>query len=109
VILKVDNYSVSYDGDDSQESTWRFDKPSRNGDHPTMKPIRLVARAIVNSSAPADIVLDGFLGSGSTLIASDQTGRVCYGTELDPRYCDVIVKRWENMTGKKAILEERVA
>jgi DNA modification methylase len=74
-----------------------------------MKPIRLVARAIVNSSAPADIVLDGFLGSGSTLIASDQTGRVCYGTELDPRYCDVIVKRWENMTGKKAILEERVA
>jgi len=63
-------------------------------------------RAIENSSAPGDIVLDLFLGSGSTLIAADRTGRTCYGLELEPRYVDVAVKRWEAFTGEKASREE---
>ena len=72
----------------------REDKPSRNGEHPTMKPINLVARFIWNSSRTEDIVLDTFLGSGSTLIACEQTDRTCYGMELDPKYVDVIRKRY---------------
>jgi DNA modification methylase len=69
-----------------------------------MKPVDLVARAITNSSKPRDIVLDSFGGSGSTLIACEQTDRMGRLIELDPKYCDVIVKRWENLTGKKATL-----
>lgn len=68
----------------------------------TMKPIELVARAIRNSSDKGDIVLDQFGGSGSTLIACEQTGRRCRMMELDPHYCDVIVKRWETLTGRTA-------
>jgi len=71
--------------------------------HPTQKPIELCARAIKNSSKQDDIVLDLFGGSGSTLIACEQTNRICYGMELDPKYIDVIIKRWENLTGEKAI------
>lgn len=69
-----------------------------------MKPVELVERAINNSSKMGDIVLDGFGGSGSTLIACEKTGRVARLMELDPKYCDVIVKRWEDWTGKKAVL-----
>ena len=69
-----------------------------------MKPVELVERAINNSSKRGDIVLDLFGGSGTTLIAAEQTGRKCCMMELDPKYCDVIVKRWENFTGKKAEL-----
>lgn len=105
VILNAENVEVAYSGEDEFESAWRFDKPSRNGEHPTMKPVRLVARAIQHGSKKGEIVCDGFLGSGTTLIACDQTGRACYGTELDPKYCDVIVKRWENLTGRQAVLE----
>lgn len=72
--------------------------------HPTMKPIRLLAKLIVNSSKKGDAVLDLFGGSGSTLIACEQLGRNCYMAELDPRYCDVIIERWETFTGKKAVL-----
>ena len=79
-----------------------MDKPLRNADHPTMKPVKLMAYLIRNSSRPGEIVLDVFGGSGSTLIAAEQTGRTCYTCELDARYCDVIVKRWENLTGEKA-------
>lgn len=79
------------------------DKPLRNADHPTMKPVKLIAYLIRNSSRPGEIVLDTFAGSGTTLIAAEQTGRTCYAVEYDPRYCDVIVKRWENLTGEKAI------
>lgn len=78
-------------------------KPNRNKEHPTMKPVELLQQQIVNSSKQEDIVLDLFLGSGSTLIASEKTGRICYGMELDPKYVDVIVKRWEDYTGKTAI------
>ncbi len=102
ITLRVPDYEVIDQGDDSLTTTWRFDKPLRNADHPTMKPIALCARAIRNSSKPGEIVLDSFLGSGSTLIAAEQTGRVCYGLELDPIYCDVIVRRYEELTGNKA-------
>ena len=78
------------------------EKPDRNPLHPTMKPLALMERAIENSSRPGDVVLDCFLGSGSTLIACERTGRVCYGVELDPVYCDVAVARWEAFTGEKA-------
>lgn len=79
-------------------------KPLKNDLHPTMKPIKLLAKLIRNSSNTSDIVLDFFGGSGSTMMACEQLGRKCYSMELDPKYCDVIVKRWETMTGKKAIL-----
>ena len=77
-------------------------KPAANTDHPTMKPIKLLARQIKNSSKQGDKVLDVFGGSGSTLIACEQLNRKCYMMELDPKYCDVIVKRWEELTGKEA-------
>lgn len=83
-------------------SVWEIDKTKRNELHPTMKPVELMTRAISNSSKVGNVVLDPFLGSGSTLIAAEKTGRVCYGMELDPKYVDVIVKRWEDYTGKKA-------
>lgn len=81
----------------------RENKPLKNDLHPTMKPLKLLARFIKNSSAKNDIVLDLFGGSGSTLITCEQTKRRCYTMELDPRYCDVIIKRWEAMTGEKAV------
>ena len=79
------------------------DKPARNAEHPTMKPVKLVAYLIRNSTKPGENIIDVFGGSGSTLIAAEQTGRTCYTAELDPRYCDVIVKRWEKLTGQKAV------
>ena len=69
-----------------------------------MKPVGLCAKGVLAMSEVGDIVFDPFLGSGSTLIACEQTGRRCFGCELDPKYCDVIVKRWEDWTGKKAVL-----
>jgi DNA modification methylase len=70
--------------------------------HPTVKPVALVADAIMDVSARGDIVLDSFLGSGTTLIAAERTGRVCYGIELDPLYVDTIVRRWQRFTGLSA-------
>lgn len=80
----------------------REDKPHRNAEHPTMKPVRLVARMLANSTIPGDIVLDPFGGSGSTLIAATQLKRTCYTMEMDPRYADVIIQRWETITGEEA-------
>lgn len=80
--------------DRKQTTVLNFDKPARNGEHPTMKPIALLAYQIANSSKEGDVVLDSFLGSGSTLVAAEQMGRVCYGLELDPRYVDVIRMRY---------------
>lgn len=85
-------------------STWTINKKNGTTGHPTEKPIAVPAMAITHSSKPGDSVLDMFGGSGSTLIACEQTGRNCYMMELDPRYCDVIIKRWENFTGEKAVL-----
>ena len=81
---------------------WSVDKSRANDLHPTMKPVSLIVRAIENSSKIGDVVLDTFGGSGSTLIACEQTGRAAMLSELDPGYVDVIVKRWEDYTGKKA-------
>jgi site-specific DNA-methyltransferase (adenine-specific) len=93
------------DGADRKGLTelWTFPKPHISKLHPTMKPVELCGYAIQNSSKPGDIVLDLFGGSGSTLIACEQLNRRCYMMELDPRYCDVIVQRWEEYTGKKAV------
>ena len=85
------------------KSVWEIPKPQKSDLHPTMKPIALIANALENSSKENDIVLDLFGGSGSTLIACEQLGRRCYMMELDPRYCDVIIKRWEGLTGEKAV------
>lgn len=79
-------------------------KPLRNGEHPTMKPVPLFARLIDNSSRTNDIVLDLFGGSGTSIIACEQTGRRCLTMELDPHYCDVIIARWEKLTGQTAKL-----
>lgn len=81
----------------------REDKPLRNGEHPTMKPVALIGKIMSNSSKTGWGVLDTFGGSGTTLIAAEQLGRKCYMMELDPHYCDVIIARWEKLTGKTAI------
>ncbi len=90
--------------DRKQSDVWDIARPKKSEEHPTMKPVELVERAINNSSKPGDIVIDLFGGSGTTLIASEQTKRRCRMMELDPKYCDVIITRWETLTGKKAVL-----
>ena len=89
-------------GGRKQGDVWRFDRPKISREHPTMKPVALCAKAIQNSSLRGDIVLDVFGGSGSTLIACEQLDRKCYMMEMEPKYIDVIVKRWEQFTGEKA-------
>ena len=90
--------------DRKQCDVWDFERPKKSDEHPTMKPVGLVAKAITNSSKKGNVVLDLFGGSGTTLIASEQTNRRCRMVELDPHYCDVIIKRWENLTGQTAEL-----
>jgi DNA modification methylase len=90
--------------DRTQDTIWEFPKPRKADGHPTMKPTALCERAINNSSRQNDLIFDLFAGSGSTLIACEQTKRICYAIELDPVYVDVIVTRWENLTGLKAEL-----
>lgn len=92
--------------DRKQTTLLQFDRPTRSAEHPTMKPVALLAYQIRNSSAPQALVYDGFLGSGSTLIAAHQLNRKCYGLELDPSYCDVIVDRFQRFTGTKAVLSQ---
>ena len=82
-----------------ETTIWEFDKPKKNGDHPTMKPIPLLVYPIMNSSMSNSVVLDPFGGSGSTLIACEQTDRICYTIELDEKFCDVIVKRYIEQVG----------
>jgi DNA modification methylase len=85
---------------------WFFDKPMRNDLHPTMKPVALVERAIRNSSKSRDIVLDPFGGSGSTLIAYEKAGRQARLIELDPKYVDTIILRWQEFSGGTATLDD---
>lgn len=99
----VNNGTHSFYGDRKQVSVWRFDKERVEG-HTTPKPVQLVANALVNSSKPGQIVIDLFAGSGSTLIACEQTKRKARVMELDPKYCDVIIARWETLTGQTAQL-----
>ena len=92
-------------GDRDQGDVWFFDKPAKNDLHPTMKPVALIERAIRNSSKSRDIVLDPFGGSGTTLIAAERTGRRARLIELDPKYADVAVQRWQTVTGGQARLD----
>jgi len=87
----------SWYSDRKQTTILEFNRPTRNAEHPTMKPIELISYQINNSSKQGDIVADAFLGSGTTMIASHQTNRVCYGMELDPKYCQVIVDRMRKL------------
>lgn len=86
----------------SEVSVWEIDRPHKSDSHPTMKPVELYARAMRNSSDAGELVLEPFAGSGTGYIAAEQLGRVCKGTELSPAYCDVVVERWQNLTGQKA-------
>lgn len=94
--------SHNWYNDRCQTTILEFDRPVKNKDHPTMKPVALFAYQIQNSTKKGDIVLDLFGGSGTTIIACEQTGRSGFCMELDPKYCDVIIKRFENLTGMKA-------
>lgn len=93
-----------YGKGEQNKSVWEYDKPRKCDLHPTMKPIPLVVNAILNSSKQGDIVADAFCGSGTTLMACEETGRNCYCMEYDPKYVDVIIDRWEHFTGGKAVL-----
>lgn len=92
--------------DRKQSTVLEFDKPVANAEHPTMKPVPLMAYLVSNSTKEGDTVLDPFGGSGSTLLACEKIKRTCWTMELDPHYCDVILQRWEDMTGLQA---ERIA
>ncbi len=89
-------------GGHSETSLWPIDKPHKSDLHPTMKPVALFAKAIENSTKSGETVLDPFLGSGTTLVACEQLGRTCYDMEISPQYCQVIIDRWEKLTGQKA-------
>ncbi len=101
-----DGASHLWASDRKQSTVIDFDKPTRNGEHPTMKPVGLFDYQIQNNTKSGDVVLDLFGGSGTTLIACEQNNRIAYLMELDPYYCDVIITRWETLTGKIAILCE---
>jgi DNA modification methylase len=102
----VTGQTDSWFGDKSQSTLWQERKPVANRLHPTMKPVELIDRALVNSSKAGDIALDLFGGSGSTLIACERTGRKARLVEIDPRYCDVILERWQDFTGRKAVRQD---
>ncbi len=89
-------------GDDAQTSVFEVPRPKASPDHPTSKPVALITAMLANSTRQGDLVLDPFGGSGSTLVASEQLERRCNLVELDPKYCDVVVRRWEVLTGKQA-------
>jgi site-specific DNA-methyltransferase (adenine-specific) len=88
--------------DRTRTTVWECPRPNASREHPTMKPVALWARAIQDGSREADLVFDPFLGSGTTLVACEQLGRTCYGMEISPQYCQVIIDRWEKLTGQKA-------
>jgi len=93
-------------GPTNERTVWEHDKPLANDLHPTMKPLPLIERAIANSTELGQLVADPFLGSGTAIIAAERTGRRCYGFDLDARYCDVILARWESFTGGEAVRAE---
>ena len=104
--------SSNWCGDRSQSTLWQIPNLSPLGGtgevatgHGTQKPLELMRRSILNNSVPGDVIYDPFLGSGTTLIAAEKTERTCYGLDVDPRYVDVIVRRWQQVTGKQAVLE----
>ena len=102
-----DGAAHNWFSDYKQTTILEFNRPSRSEEHPTMKPVELFEYQIGNSCPPNGLVLDTFLGSGTSIIASEKLGMKCYGLELDPHYCDVIIQRWENATGQKAVIDGR--
>lgn len=94
--------TLNFTGSTTETTVWQINKDGKNTLHPTQKPVALAAKALANHSG--NLVFDGFGGSGATLIAAEQINKTCYMMELDPKYCDVIIQRWENLTGKKAEL-----
>jgi len=92
-------------GDKTQSTLWNEKKPAANRLHPTAKPVELVERALLNSSKAGDVVADLFGGSGSTLIGCERRGRQARLMEIDPKYCDVIVRRWQEFTGRQTTLD----
>jgi site-specific DNA-methyltransferase (adenine-specific) len=92
-----------WNADRKQTSVLEYPRPRKSDEHPTMKPVELVAYLAANNTRKGQAIIDTFCGSGTTLIAAEQLGRKCYGMEISPAYCDVIVKRWETLTGKKAV------
>jgi DNA modification methylase len=95
--------STRWHGATNETTVWEYDRASRNEFHITQKPIELFERPISNHTERGDTVFDGFVGSGTTIIAAERLGRRCYAMEIEPRYCDVAIKRWEDYTGKKAV------
>jgi len=98
----VDGAGHKFWGGGGETSLWEIDKPQQSKLHPTMKPVKLFERAIRNSTEADSLIHDPFLGSGTTLIAAEQLGRRCVGLEIEPRYADVVLARWESLTGKMA-------
>jgi len=94
--------SPRWHGPSNEVTIWSHDKAARNELHPTQKPPALIERAISNATAPGQLVVDPFLGSGTAIIAAQRTGRVCFGMDLEPRYCDVVLRRWEEFSGQAA-------
>jgi DNA modification methylase len=91
--------------DRTQDTVWEIPRPKRSEEHPTMKPVALIAKAIGNSSRRGDIVYEPFSGSGTTLVACEQLHRRCRAIEIDPRFVDVAVRRWQTLTGRDALLD----
>ena len=106
-LLSADELRELIRNSDEFTTVLREDKPTRNAEHPTMKPLRLIKRQVKNSTKRGDKVLDIFGGSGTTLLACEELERDCYTMELDPKYCDIIIKRWEALSGQKAELLNR--
>jgi len=102
--FKPKGSTLRWCGETTEATVWSQDRDGINEFHPTQKPIALASKAIGNHDAKT--VLEMFGGSGSTLIACEQLGRKCYAMEISPKYCDVIIQRWENATGQKAVLDE---
>jgi DNA modification methylase len=93
----------NWTGDRKQTTVWEIDKPQKSETgHSTQKPVECMRRPMFNNSNKGDLIYDPFLGSGTTVIAAETEGRVCLGMELNPAYCDIIVKRWQDFTGRKA-------
>jgi len=100
----IKGHAPAWFGDTNEVTVWEVDRANRNEYHPTQKPIELAARALGNSTKATDVVLDLFLGGGSTLIAAEQTGRVCYGMEISPAYVAVTLQRYKDVTGNTPVL-----
>ena len=98
----ADGAGHEWQGGRSQDTVWEIPRPKLSEEHPTMKPVELVSRSLANSSRLGEIVYDPFLGSGTTIIAAETLGRRCYSMDIDPRYPQVGIERWQNFTGRTA-------